>query len=136
MGLDIYFYRVSGVDKDLFLNSDDGIIEILNTEEDVYFRKANFLYSYFAEYIDPVNQWCVVSKRDIENLRDVCKFVADNRGDENIAKVRLPTRAGLFFGSTEYDDRYYDSIEWCYKHMDDLLAFSNEDDNYVIWFSW
>lgn len=118
MGLDIFAYKIK-----------------LNKEEDAYFRKVNFIYKFFENQMQE-NQTCVVSKYEIEDLIDCCKLVLENKGDEEYAKAHLPTTSGFFFGSTEYDEDYYKSVEDCLEQMTNL--YNNMDYNDLVYwvFSW
>ncbi len=50
--------------------------------------------------------------------------------DPQIAETVLPTAAGFFFGSTDYDEHYYGDIEETSKVLGELLAKPNEGDYY------
>jgi hypothetical protein len=101
---------------------------------DAYFRKVNFIYEYFRD--DMENESCIVDKTRIGNLIDICKKVLEHKGDEDYAKENLPTTSGFFFGSTDYDQWYWNDVKNCIKQMSKLYkAMSDED--FVIWdFSW
>mgnify|MGYP006969206326 FL=1 len=52
MGLDIYFYKVRKDDADAISNTRE-VFDLINNGVDcAYFRKANFIYAYFAHLID------------------------------------------------------------------------------------
>jgi hypothetical protein len=104
--------------------------------EDVYFRKVNFIYGFFSEEINPDTESCIVSKSRIEDLVDACKRVFQNKGDVGYAEEHLPTHAGFFFGSTQYDDWYWEDVEDCYKEMVDVLDQMDEGDVFLWEFSW
>ena len=102
--------------------------------EDAYFRKVNFIYEYFRNLL--VDECCKVSKNDIKALIDTCEDVLKHKGDEDYAKLYLPTTSGFFFGSTEYNDWYWVDVKNCLTQMKKLHK-SMDDDDFVVWiFSW
>lgn len=118
-----------------------------------YFRKVNFLVSFF-DYGDNCSLQ-EIDTDDIERLKFRCDKILEayqeseewrNREDasdfdyedepwEDVAEAYLPTQAGFFFGSTEYDEYYIDDIrevkEWCENLLSDL-----EGDDVVIMSCW
>jgi hypothetical protein len=101
-------------------------------ESDVYFRKVNFVYRYFANKL--VDERCFADKDDIEELISRCDKVL---ADHSLAQELLPTTDGFFFGSTDYDEWYFNDVEDCKKQMEDLLSKYDEETD-VIFFvmSW
>lgn len=91
MGLDIFFTR--------------------KKESEVgYFRKVNFLVAYFEELgLDVENQApLTITKEDALILLDRCNQVLK---DHSKAEELLPTMGGFFFGSTDYDDCYFQDVK-------------------------
>jgi len=101
-------------------------------ESDVYFRKVNFVYNFFADKLE--NECCFADKADIEELISRCDKVL---ADHSLAEELLPTRSGFFFGSTDYDEWYFKDVEDCKKQMENLLS-KYDDETDVIYFimSW
>ena len=91
MGLDLYFHKIK-------------------TKELRSFRKVNFLVKFFetkgmdVEHQHPI--W--VGKEDCEELASLCNQVLS---DHSKAKELLPTMSGFFFGSTDYNDYYFQDVE-------------------------
>ena len=101
-------------------------------EEDVYFRKVNFVYNFFSNKLE--NECCFADKTDIEELISRCDKVL---ADHSLAQELLPTRCGFFFGSTEYDKWYFNDVEDCKEQMEKLLSNYNEDTDVVFFImSW
>lgn len=75
-----------------------------------YFRKVNFLVRFFekrgfdVEHQTPL----AIKKEDVEELLSKCEEVLKDppRGSE-----LLPTMSGFFFGSTKYDEYYYEDVK-------------------------
>lgn len=83
--------------------------------EDVYFRKANFIYAYFSPYLK--DEECEVTMEHLENLISRCDEVL---ADHSLASSLLPTQAGFFFGSTDYTDWYFNDVCDCRRQMKKL----------------
>ena len=101
-------------------------------ESDVYFRKVNFVYRYFEDGLD--DECCFVTKGEMEDLVDRCNKVL---GNNDLAEELLPTRSGFFFGSTDYDEWYFEDLKDCKKQFEKVLKRFNEDtDLFYMVFSW
>ena len=100
-----------------------------------YFRKVNFIYEYFRGKLE--DECCKATKQDIEDLINTCKDVLAHKGDKEYAELYLPTTAGFFFGSTEYDKWYWEDVKDCKKQMEKIYKSLKDDDDFVLWiFSW
>lgn len=123
MGLDIYFH----------LNK-EGQEE---TSEIGYFRKVNFLVSFFEDYGEVENlKPLKIEKSWVKDLIDCCDEVLK---DNSKADELLPTTSGFFFGSTEYDERYFYYVEKVKNFCENFLIeeFENlEDDEYITFEIW
>ena len=132
MGLDITFYkakrlkdnetkeRLEEIRKELdaeYLKSiDERNSKLINELEDekekinpwnevAYFRKVNFLIPFFGYEENCSN--IEIDKYQVEDLIEACKEVLANHDK---ASFLLPTQEGFFFGSTDYDDWYFDDV--------------------------
>lgn len=116
MGLDIYFTRKK-------------------TNEIGYFRKVNFLVKYFENKgMDVENQRPLeIFKEDAEELVENCKKVLENH---DLAEELLPTCEGFFFGPTEYNDWYFESVQDVLNFVENELLpeFNELDSNESIYF--
>lgn len=122
MGLDIYLRKTRR-----------------DTEELGYFRKVNFLVSYFfsSDYSDYDNcRPLEISKEECEELVDRCKTVLEKR-DTNVSEELLPPVGGFFFGNTDIDDYYYEDVAEVKKVFEEKIIpqFDNLKDNEYIEFS-
>ena len=107
--------------------------------EDAYFRKVNFIYAFFQDFL--VDESCLVSKSAIVELMDYCKDVLEHHktdadGGVGYAEANLPTQAGFFFGSTRYDNWYWHDVEDCLTQMRKLHKKLKEGDMVQWYFSW
>lgn len=83
-----------------------------------YWRKANAIHKWFVDNCQGGEDDCdeyFVKYSDLVKLRDICKTALDNKKIEV-----LPTTSGFFFGSTEYDDLYWEDIQYTYELMSEL----------------
>lgn len=101
-----------------------------------YFRKVNFLVKYFGDLgFDIENQtpFCI-TKEQVTELRNRCQEVLS---DHSKAEELLPTISGFFFGSTDYNEYYFEDVEQVLKYCEETLLpmFDSLDDRESIYFS-
>jgi HPt (histidine-containing phosphotransfer) domain-containing protein len=105
-------------------------------EEIAYWRKANQIREWFNSHLENGVANCEyvqVSKEDLEQLLEDCKKVLK---DHTLAEDLLPTSSGFFFGSTDYDEEYFEALEDTVKRLEQVLEetdFENEDVYYSEW---
>lgn len=93
-------------------------------DEVAYFRKVNFLIPFFGYEENCSN--IEIDKYQVEDLIEACKEVLANHDK---ASFLLPTQAGFFFGSTDYDDWYFDDVESVKTTFESILEdFDPEED--------
>ena len=92
-----------------------------------YWRKANAVHKWFidncANGIDdcsPVR----VTREQLVKLRDLAMQAVR---EPAMAGDVLPTQAGFFFGSTEYDEWYMEDMKNTVSQLDDILRSTPED---------
>ena len=81
------------------------------TEELIYWRKANQIHGWFVYMVMNGVDECqtvYIGWGVLQDLKDICKQVLEDRLK---AEELLPTREGFFFGSTEYNDAYFELLE-------------------------
>ena len=112
MGLDMYLYRTKKIEG---INSPEeyGKLSFTAKYDDVgYWRKANAIHQWFVKnaQVDEKNSFsfAFITKQQLENLMNVVTKVLN---DHTLAESLLPTQAGFFFGSTEYDEWYFTNVE-------------------------
>ena len=149
MGLDMYLYAkrylspyVDGADtnrqkaiQDLFPELDN-LQERSNGRTDLspvkqvfieigYWRKANAIHKWFVENVQENKDDCgdyYVDREQLQSLRKLCMEVLTNRGK---AEEILPTASGFFFGSTNYDEWFFDGLEDTVRIIDNCLSLPN-----------
>ena len=86
-----------------------------------YWRKANAIHDWFVKNVQGGEDQCnphYVSREDLIALKEVCEEVLADR--KRTAEL-LPTASGFFFGSTEYDQYYFDDIKATIEIIDRCL---------------
>ena len=114
-----------------------------NWYEVAYWRKANEIHKWFIDHLGlPEDFNCEhaeVSKEDLEELIETCKFVLGRKGRNDAIKVaeeRLPTQGGFFFGSTDYDDYYYEDLEYTIKELEKVILETDWENEIVTYGCW
>lgn len=86
-----------------------------------YWRKANHIHQWFVEQCQGGVDKCQlteITKQRLETLLSACRLVLDNHEQ---ASALLPTQGGFFFGSTDYDEYYFDDIRDTVKIIEEVL---------------
>ena len=112
------------------------------SEEVGYWRKANAIHRWFVENVQNGVDDCgtySVSKAELEELLEICKELYEHKDDErflpneNSPETLLPTQGGFFFGSTEYDEWYWEDIKSTIEILERVLSetdFTNQTITY------
>lgn len=93
-----------------------------------YWRKANAIHNWFIENCGDGVDDCrplYVTKQQLKILRDTCQEVLDNH---DLAEELLPSESGFFFGTTEYNEIYFDHLKDTIKLID-TLDLTDENSN-------
>lgn len=139
VGLDSYFYRKryvknwehDPVKKKVTLKIDGVAQKLRNpvhlTEELAYWRKANHIHKFFVD-LDGGRDECQVIDVSVDDLRvlvDRCKAI---QADPSLAATLLPPQSGFFFGNTEVDEYYIESLKNTVEMLEPVLAEVVEGD--------
>jgi hypothetical protein len=111
----------------------DDIIESFSHRFDMYYRKVNFLYAYFADRLE--NEQCLVTRHDVEDIIDRANKVLLAH-DDSVSMELLPTQCGFFFGSTDYDYWYYEDVAEVIESFTTYLEGWDDDTIGWVYFSW
>lgn len=151
MGLDMYLTRKIST---LNLNSEKSpeweILVIKNgnlikinsekitsvSEEIGYWRKANSIHKWFVSNVQDNKDDCgeyYVSRDKLKDLKDVCQRVLEN---PELSDQLLPTSNGFFFGSTDYDSYYLDSLKSTINYCNYALSLDQDDGSFYYQSSW
>lgn len=149
MGLDMYLSRKQYVkDWDHTPEEDRNNTEVfirgkkIDTKEisylefsAMYWRKDNHIHNWFVQNCQNGDDDCRPYRVDIDELkelRDLCIYV---NKDRDKADELLPTKEGFFFGDTEYDEYYFESLERTADALDGLIK-EHPNDEYIYQSSW
>lgn len=103
-------------------------------EESVaYWRKQNAIHKWFVDKVQSGNDDCgyyYVSTEDLKELLDLCKEVKEN---PTKASALLQTTSGFFFGGTDYDEWYFEGINYTIKTIEELLKQEDEYNSLGFW---
>lgn len=147
MGLDQYLHAKRFASNAEFVNEESrklftSLMELANVDEFAdehfptasigvkvaYWRKANAIHNWFVQNCQNGEDDCqtvFVGREQLEELRDVCRRVL---ADPSLADELLPTARGFFFGTTDYDEWYMDSLRYTALTIDKLLTMPVEWD--------
>lgn len=90
-------------------------------------RKANQIHEWFVQNVQDGEDNCreyYVSREKLEELLATLGHILKAKqdgADQSTFEDILPTQSGFFFGSTEYDDYYWDEVERTYEAINALL---------------
>lgn len=105
----------------------DGADSITVTYESIYWRKASMIHRFFVDAVQDGEDDCdeyYVPIELLEELLETCKKVLE---DHKLAEVLLPTKEGFFFGSTDYDESYFNKIRYTAEKLEEVIKdFKNE----------
>ena len=142
MGLDMYLNKKTYVGANYEHNKVTGTLSlrkngnklninltrVVNVEEQfAYWRKANHIHMWMVNNIQYGEDDCKeyqIYQEQIEKLLEDCKKV---KKDHSLAETLLPTGSGFFFGSTDYDDGYYEDIDYTIEMMEQALKEIEDD---------
>ena len=95
------------------------------SNKEVYWRKANAIHNWFVEKCQGGVDECQpssVTRAQLEELIETCKKVLANH---DLAEQLLPTQSGFFFGSTDYDDWYFEGLKYTVEEIETILLNVN-----------
>lgn len=95
----------------------------------VYWRKANQIHNWFVQNVQDGEDECREFYVGLDKLKQLVADCADvllHKGDHVYCDSVLPTGAGFFFGSTEYDEWYFDEVEYTYNRLSTIIAMLEE----------
>jgi hypothetical protein len=149
MGLDMYLYAKKYVSNAEYLQQGDAfdviaskvnatgfIKDHLFVEGQVaYWRKANAIHNWFINLYDSEDDGSPIGlgKDNLEELQRVCAEVISN---PKLAEELLPTASGFFFGSTEYDEWYFGSVQETHDMIDNILKTIPDEWSFEYQASW
>jgi len=101
----------------------------------VYWRKANAMHKFFTD-INEQYESCEYVEVTKDMLGDLLNRCAEVLADKSKASELLPTTSGFFFGSTEYDDWYFNSLKNTIQEIIPILADGDIKDEDLYYYGW
>jgi hypothetical protein len=142
MGLDMYLSKKTYVKQWEHQGDDNFKVEVTKKgeavshikperisyiEEEVgYWRKSNQIHNWFVQNVQNGTDDCgnyYVEESQLQELLELCKQVLANN---ELAEELLPSASGFFFGSTEYDEWYFNDLTRTVQIIESLLSERNE----------
>lgn len=165
MGLDHFLYEVPKIHKGVIYRSDDEIAAEVAPEDQVFkndwndpfphdgdyyhkpgvremcrWRKFNALHSWMVTHVQGGVDECephIVPKSKIEGLHSILWQVREaGPGRPDVAREILPTQAGFFFGSIDYDQWYYEDVKRGVDELELAMREQRPDTDLVYRSSW
>lgn len=102
-----------------------------------YWRKANQIHNWFVQNVQKGEDDCRtyhVSREQLRELGELCQKVAE-KGDPEYAAAHLPTGSGFFFGGTDYDEYYFEQVDWTAKRLAELADLPDGMDGFDFYYS-
>lgn len=134
MGLDMYLMK-----RHKYREGDDEYNQLVDelSEEIMYWRKANQIRRWFVEHTDlneddnckPIP----LTKEILEQLYNDCHAVLR---DHSKAEEILPCSSGFFFGSTEYDDWYFEQLRKTVDVIEGILEDTDFEEYEIDYNEW
>ena len=93
-----------------------------------YWRKANAIHDWFVREVQEGEDNCgyyYVSREKLVELKKLCEEVL---ADKSKAPELLPTASGFFFGSTDYNEWYFQDLESTIRIIDRALTLPEQWD--------
>lgn len=139
MGLDMDLSKYHKDTKLLSCEDVDNECGICNGCQDTIvanWRKANQIHRWFVKNVQNGLDDCKSYEVNIGSLmvlRNLCEMVLLKKYK---ACDILPTQEGFFFGSTEYDDLYFEQIKKTKEQLDSIIEKHKDIYKYVYSSSW
>lgn len=89
-----------------------------------YWRKANQIHNWFVREVQGGEDDCKtyrVSREKLLELENLCRRITES-GEPEVAAKLLPTASGFFFGGTDYDEYYFEQVDWTAKRLAELAS--------------
>lgn len=93
-------------------------------EEAMYWRKANAIHNWFVKNVQNGDDDCGTYYVGVDKLKELltaCETEISNEGKDTEDEALKPT-VGFFFGSTDKDEWYYNTLKETVKVLTELIA--------------
>lgn len=121
MGLDMYLQEK--------ITTPNGQVEL---RELLTWRKANQIRHWFYTHQNrqEIDEQLAV-ELTLQDLKDLSTDIEKVLKNHALGPVLLPTQSGFFFGSTEYNDNYYNDLLKTFLAVNIILGVSHDEQTFV-----
>ncbi len=142
MGLDMYVHKrtwIGVATRDTMeLNGVPDTVEprkvVYIVEDAGSWRKANAIHRWFVENVQHGNDDCGLYQASREQLQALLRSVETVLAHPELAELLLPTQEGFFFGGTDYDQYYVETLHETKRIV--VAALADDDADYEYGSSW
>ena len=136
MGLDMFLEKRMKFDANGHEHTEEELHENPYTEV-AYWRKANQIRQWFVDNCNYDSEadceYFRVTKEQLEWLVNDCKKVLENH---ECAEEIMPASSGFFFGSTDYDEYYFDQLEYTIERITEVIEETDWENEIIEYFEW
>jgi hypothetical protein len=91
-----------------------------------YWRKANAIHKWFIDNrADGIDE-CQPISAHVSHLKELLELCEQVLADNDLADELLPTEVGFFFGGTEYDESYFQDIQYTKDRLTEVVRLMEE----------
>jgi len=149
MGLDMYLSRKiqmpqtevnipDAPTKDLMMAGSilftDPVVYV--TQLVMYWRKDNHIHNWFVENVQDDQDDCKDYYCSIDHLKHLLSLINTVLNTPYVASEVLPTKEGFFFGGTEYDQYYFESLKTTKAGLELIIEAHQPNYTYEYSSSW
>jgi len=91
-----------------------------------YWRKANAIHKWFVDERADGEGNCQPISVHVEHIEELLELCDKALADRDNAGEYLPTESGFFFGGTEYDEYYFQDLEYTQRRLRELIPLMNQ----------
>lgn len=135
MGLDMFFSAKKHSDNETRTEVKKiakGFCEEWEVREVVYdvayWRKANAIHDWFVQNVQNGEDDCGESHVPHSMIVELYDIICEVLKNRERASELLPTTSGFFFGSTEYDEWYFDGLEYTKNVFEPIVEAIKAED--------
>ena len=110
-------------------------ISLKTKKHDIDFRKHNYLFAWVETRIGEIEN-CKHYKLKKSDIEELLNSVNEVLADHSKASELLPTQAGFFFGNTEYNEYYFEDLEYARDNLSEMLADWVKNEKATFWAWW
>jgi hypothetical protein len=140
MGLDMYLNA-----RRFLWSAEDSLVDRLSSEfpeldgakikqvtaEVGYWRKANAVHKWFVDNVQKGVDDCGTYEVSTEQLKELLDIINQVLSNKKKASVLLPSTSGFFFGNTDYDQYYFEDLEYTKNLIEKLV---NDEEKMRGWY--